>query len=110
VDFPNCWDGVGTGTADVTYADHGCPDAFPHVLPRLILRIHYGVMDPCDGATPCRADDAPAENIAMTFSSGSYVTYHADFLDAWHARPLARFVRVCLDAHIDCGGLRTRDL
>jgi hypothetical protein len=105
--FANCWDGTGTAPIDVAYADHGCPDGFTHVLPRLILRVHYGIMDPCAGATPCRANNAPDENIHLTLSSGSYFTYHADFWNAWHQRRLDHLVSVCLDAHIDCGGQRS---
>jgi len=106
--FPNCWNGVGTAPSDMTYDDGGsCPQEFPHVIPRLILRVHYGVMDPCAGAIPCTAEDAPDENIAVTLSSGSYVTYHADFWNAWHQRPLDRLVRDCLNKHIDCGGQRS---
>jgi uncharacterized protein DUF1996 len=102
--FPNCWDGTGTGPSDLAYALHGCPDGFPDILPRLILRAHYGIMDPCAGATPCRADNAPDANIHLSLSSGSYVTYHADFWNSWHQKRLDHLVRVCLKAHIDCGG------
>jgi hypothetical protein len=84
----------------------GCPANFPYVLPRLILRVHYGIMDPCAGVRPCGWDTATPETIAVTLSSGSYTTYHADFWNAWHQRPLERLVRVCLNEHIDCGGQR----
>lgn len=107
IDFANCWNGVGTAPSDVAYADHGCPDGFPYVLPRLILRVHYGIMDPCAGATPCRWNRAPAENMNLTLSSGTYATYHSDFWNAWHQRPLNRLVRDCLNVHIDCGGQRS---
>jgi hypothetical protein len=107
VDFPNCWNGEGTSPSDVTYPDHGCPTDFPYKIPKLILRIHYGVMDPCAGASPCRAGRASAENVALSFSAGDYVTYHADFWNEWHQRPHDRLIDGCLRAHIDCGGQRS---
>jgi hypothetical protein len=108
IDFPRCWNGLGTTPTDVTYdvPGQGCPAEFPYVLPRLILRVHYGIMDPCAGARPCGWDTATPDTIAVTLSSGSYATYHADFWNAWHQRPLDRLVRVCLNEHIDCGGQR----
>ena len=112
VDFPNCWNGSGLTRTDVTYAVHGfaqpgdpCPEGFEHALPRLILRFHFGFMDPCLGATPCTWDDAPQENIKLSLSSGGYVTYHADFWNTWQQRRLDRFVQVCLIEHTPCGGL-----
>ena len=112
VDFPNCWNGIGLERSDVTYALHGfvepgepCPEGFEHALPRLILRIHFGFMDPCLGAKPCRWDRAPEENIKLSLSSGGYVTYHADFWNAWQQRRLDHFIQVCLVEHTPCGGL-----
>lgn len=112
IDFPNCWNGTGTSPSDVTYPDlpfqdRGCPDDFPYVIPKLILRVHYGLMDPCAGDTPCRWNNAPPENIHVSLASGDYVTYHADFWNAWHQRALDRLVDECLRAHIDCGGQRS---
>ena len=105
--FPNCWDGLGTSPGDVVYPDPGCPTGFPHVLPRLILRVHYGIMDPCLGSTPCTADHAPEENIHLTLSSGTYLTYHADFWNTWQQNHLDRLVEDCLQTHVDCGGQRS---
>jgi hypothetical protein len=107
IDFPRCWNGLGTAPSDLTYGETGCPDDFPYVLPRLILRVHYGIMDPCAGVRPCGWDTSSPETIAVTLASGSFATYHADFWNAWHRRPLARLVRVCLNEHIDCGGQRS---
>jgi hypothetical protein len=111
LDFPNCWDGVGLAPNDVVYADHtfrrpgACPAGFHHVIPRLILRIHYGVMDPCAGVTPCTWHEPSAANVQLTLSSGTYVTFHADFWNTWHQRRLDHFVTICLDLHRPCGGL-----
>lgn len=111
VDFPNCWDGIGLAPNDVTYAVHtfrragACPAGFDHAIPRLIIRIHYGLMDPCAGATPCTWHMPSTANVQLTLSSGGYVTFHADFWNAWHQRRLNHFVRTCLDVHRACGGL-----
>lgn len=111
VDFPNCWDGVGLAPSDVTYAVHtfrrpgACPAGFDHVIPRLIVRIHYGVMDPCVGVTPCTWHQPSAANVQLTLSSGTYVTFHTDFWNTWHQRRLDHFVASCLELHRACGGL-----
>jgi Domain of unknown function (DUF1996)/RTX calcium-binding nonapeptide repeat (4 copies) len=106
VDFPICWDGTGLNPEDVVYevAPRVCPLGYPHLLPRVILRFHFGIMDPCLGKTPC-GPDQPDANLAVTLSSGTYVTFHADFWNTWHQQRLDHFVEVCLVSHESCGGL-----
>jgi hypothetical protein len=107
VDFPQCWDGTHLDSADhmshMAYetAD-GCPAGYPVYLPRLRLRVHYGIWDPCAGARPCGPAD-PDTNVAFSLSSGPYYTLHADFWNTWKQSALDTLVAGCLNAHVACG-------
>jgi PKD repeat protein len=117
VDFPNCWDGVGLGPSDVAYRSAGeCPSAFPHAIPQLSYRVHFGIWDPCAGLTPCTPTDAPLSNIKLTLSTGSstsvssngvFYTMHTDFWNTWDQPKLDQLVEGCLDAHVACGKQHT---
>jgi len=98
VGFPNCWDGVRTHTDDTSHVrypnDDGlCPRAFPHELPRVILRWEY----PVGRSTG-----------SVTLASGPTYTVHADFWNTWHQRRLVSLVTNCLNAFVDCGTLGER--
>jgi hypothetical protein len=109
VDFPQCWDGASTSFSPddphVAYLEHGsCPAGYPTLIPRLRVRVHLGIWDPCAGRTPCTPDDTPIANLALTFSSGPYYTFHADVWNTWDQPALDELVRRCLDGHDRCGG------
>jgi hypothetical protein len=96
VDMPNCWDGTGLEPSDTVYPTDGlCPPDFPHVLPRLSERIHFGVMD------PMKANGAEG----MSLASGPYYTLHGDFWNTWQRSRLDQLVADCLDAHVSCGSV-----
>lgn len=63
VDFPECWDGEHLDSSDhmshMTYKVQGepCAASHPTLVPRLRLRVHYGVWDLCLGTTPCGPTD-----------------------------------------------------
>jgi hypothetical protein len=106
VDFPECWDGANLDSADHTshmsYVVKGaCPADHPVRIPSLRLRVHFGVWDPCEGATPCGPND-PDDNVALSLSSGPYYTLHADFWNTWKQGALDSLVTACLNAHISC--------
>src|SRR5205823_1444617 len=120
IDMPRCWDGTGLLSADVVYPTNGfgtaCPDGFPHLLPLVSERVHFGVMDPCAGLVPCGPDDLDS-NVRLTLSTGagvdtspdgSYYTLHADFWNAWHQDTLDTLVADCIDSHDACGFLGPR--
>jgi hypothetical protein len=110
VNFPSCWDGLSPARPFNTAYPTGrgiCPEGFPHLIPAISLRFHYGFMDPCVGATPCTPEDAPDTNIKLTLSSGQYYSYHADFWNTWTQSRIDSLVDVCLNAHINCGELRS---
>jgi hypothetical protein len=105
VDFPSCWNGNGLARTDVIYpvtVGGPCPVGFSHVLPTISLRVHFGIDDPCAGATPCGPDD-PDTNVKMSLASGPYYTFHADFWNTWDPAALDGLVSSCLNQHQACG-------
>jgi hypothetical protein len=109
VDFPNCWNGLHTDSLDHrSHMAYGvrrtCPPGYPVAIPTIRVRIHYGIWDPCLGATPCSPTSAPDRNIVLTLSSGPYYTIHADFWNTWRQDALDRLVRTCLNAPRACRG------
>jgi hypothetical protein len=107
VDFPQCWDGVHLDSPDhVSHMAYetasGCPAGDPVYLPRLRLRVHFGIWDPCAGARPCGPAD-PDTNVALSLSSGPYYTLHADFWNTWRQPALDALVAECLNGHVACG-------
>jgi hypothetical protein len=109
VDFPSCWNGaIPARPGDLAYpaSKTACPEAFPRRIAVIRFRIHFGVMDPCAGATPCTPTDTPEDNIALSLSSGPYYTLHADFWNTWRQPRLDDLVATCLNAHVKCGELR----
>jgi hypothetical protein len=111
IDFPSCWDGVSLDAPDhrshVVYPTaEGCPSDHVHPIPRISVRIHTGVWDPCAGLRPCGPDD-PAETLRFALSSGSYETLHADLWNTWHRSRLERLTDACLRAEKKCGILGT---
>jgi hypothetical protein len=107
VDFPTCWDGrtdAPDHRSQLVYPDGSrCPRDHPRAIPRISVRIHYGIFDPCAGATPCGPDPASAPNVAMALSSGSYRTMHADFWNTWQQDALDALVRRCVAGRVTCG-------
>jgi hypothetical protein len=103
VTFPTCWDGIGITEEHVRYwvRHFGCPEAFPHVLPRLIYEIHFGIQDPCAGHFPCAPESSDAK-VRLTLSSGPYFTLHADFWNTWMQDKLNQLVATCLNQHVRC--------
>jgi Domain of unknown function (DUF1996) len=107
VDLPTCWDG-STDTPDhgsnlVDAARGRCPADHPQPIPRISIRIHYGIWDPCNGVTPCGPDDASASNVSMRLSSGPYYTMHADFWNTWQQDALDALVTRCVRGREGCG-------
>jgi hypothetical protein len=105
VKFPSCWDGSGAARSDVAYPnpDGTCPAQFSHEFVTLSYRVHFGITDPCGGLTPCDPNDAPAQNIQISLSSGEFWTLHADFWNTWNQQALDDLVARCNNAHVECG-------
>lgn len=95
VRFPSCWDGRNLDSADhqshVVYPAGGrCPVRFAHALPQISLIYVYPVTG--------------AGNVSL--ASGSPLSAHADFFNAWRQSDLQALVDRCLDAlrHCQRGG------
>lgn len=89
--FPGCWDGVNLDSADhrshMTYSvASACPDTHPVAVATLRLTVTY----------PTRGGPG------VTLSSGSALTGHADFFNAWQQAELERLVETCINAGVAC--------
>jgi hypothetical protein len=98
VSFPDCWDGDHIDSADhdahvARSRDGLCPRSHPVAIPQLLLAITYPVTGP---------------GHALTLSSGSVLTAHADFFNAWDRDKLRTEVSACLHRDITCGVASTR--
>jgi hypothetical protein len=81
VNFPNCWDGERLDSANhkshLAYSAEGaCPSSHPVEVPALSLVVYYGV-----------SGGSGAELSSVGQFSG-----HADFVNSWNQRALARLV------------------
>lgn len=91
VNFPSCWDGKNLDSSDhqshVTYpVGRRCPSRFSHALPAISLIYSYPVTG--------------AGNVSL--ASGSPISAHADFFNAWQQRDLQALVDGCLNALRHC--------
>jgi len=83
--FPDCWDGVHLDSTDhashMAYTKFGrCPADHPVAIPKLTEDVLY----------PIRGGPGVA------LASGSGLTAHADFFNAWHQQRLDALVQGCL--------------
>jgi Domain of unknown function (DUF1996) len=90
--FPDCWDGEHLDSAD--HREHvarsgadGCPGSHPVALPQLEFHVRYPAPPPGDD---------------LRLASGSLLTAHADFFNAWQPDKLAREVEACIGHDAYC--------
>lgn len=93
VSFPDCWDGERLDSPDhvahmARSEDGACPRSHPVPVPQLLLAISYPVTG--DGHD-------------LSLASGSVLTGHADFLNAWDEDKLRTEVEVCIQRALTCG-------
>jgi Domain of unknown function (DUF1996) len=93
ISFPDCWDGENLDSADhvahVARSEGGaCPDSHPVVMPQLLLTITYPVTGP---------------GHELSLASGSLLTGHADFFNAWDEDKLRTEVTSCIHRGLTCG-------
>ena len=86
VTFPDCWDGVHTDVPGhrehMRYSKSGsCPVSHPVPVPQLVLSVVYPVT---------------GEATAMRLASGSLLSGHADFMNAWDQQALEDEVDLCI--------------
>ncbi len=92
VNFPSCWDGTSTDSADhkshVVYpAKQVCPDDHPVAVPAITIIYRY----------PVSGDHE------FALASGGVYSAHADFFNAWIQRRLTELVNLCLNGLQHCG-------
>jgi hypothetical protein len=92
VTFPDCWEGDRLDSPDhrahlARSRDGRCPTSHPVALPQLTMTVRY----PITGT---------GHDLAL--ASGSTLTAHADFLNAWDDRELTRQVELCLHRSVVC--------
>ena len=90
--FPDCWDGEHLDSEDhrshvARSTDEGCPDSHPVALPQLEFHVRY---------------PPPESRADLHLASGSILTAHADFFNAWDPDKLANEVQVCIAQDAYC--------
>ena len=93
VSFPDCWDGERLDSPDhnghvARSRDGACPGSHPVPMPQLLLTISY----PITGG---------GHDLAL--ASGSLLTGHADFFNAWDEDKLRTEVESCIHRGLTCG-------
>ncbi|HEX6568670.1 MAG TPA: DUF1996 domain-containing protein [Acidimicrobiales bacterium] len=93
VSFPDCWDGERLDSADhVAHTARSkagaCPPTHPVPVPQLLLTINY----PVTGG-----------GHDLSLASGSLLTGHADFFNAWDEDKLRTEVESCITRGLTCG-------
>lgn len=100
VSFPDCWDGEQLDSPDhvqhtARSRDGACPASHPVPVPQLLFTISYPVT---------------GEGHDLSLASGSLLTGHADFFNAWDEDKLRTEVEVCLARGLTCGVASNRAL
>jgi hypothetical protein len=100
VSFPDCWDGENLDSPDhvshVARSEGGiCPDSHPVPIPQLLFTITYPITG--DGHD-------------LSLASGSPLTGHADFFNAWDEDKLRTEVESCIHRGLTCGVVSNRTL
>lgn len=98
ISFPDCWDGERLDSPDhvghmARSEDGACPDSHPVPVPQLLFTISY----------PVTGDDHD-----LSLASGSLLTGHADFFNAWDEDKLQKEVELCLWRGLTCGVVSNR--
>ena len=92
VNFPDCWNGKALDSLDhkshMAYSVAGrCPRSHPVAVPALSIVYRYPTTD----------------GPAVSLSSGSIYSAHADFVNAWDQQALVKLVSQCLNRLRHCG-------
>lgn len=93
VSFPDCWDGERLDSPDhvahtARSRDGACPGSHPVPVPQLLLTISYPVT---------------GQGHDLSLASGSLLTGHADFFNAWDEHKLQTEVESCIRRGLTCG-------
>ena len=90
--FPDCWDGEHLDSPDhrvhvARSTNAGCPGSHPVALPQLEFHVRYPL---------------PNDMSDLHLASGSLLTGHADFFNAWDPDKLASEVEYCIGQDAYC--------
>ncbi len=93
VTFPDCWDGLQLDSEDhrshMSYSSGGtCPGSHPVPVPQLQFSVAY---------------EFSGDPQALSLASGSILTGHADFFNAWDEAKLQQEVELCINREVVCG-------
>lgn len=93
VSFPDCWDGERLASPDhVSHTarsrDGACPGSHPVPIPQLLFTVTWPITGPGHD---------------LSLASGSLLTGHADFFNAWDEDKLATEVDTCIHRGLICG-------
>ena len=103
--FGDCWNGTSLDSPDhhshVAYADaHGvCPPGYPVHIPQVAMTVRLNVPVV---AGPPGTDGTAGRDPTISLSSGSALTGHGDFYNAWNQHALRSLVQQCLVKMADC--------
>lgn len=104
--FPDCWDGQHLDSADhmshVAYSHPlgVCPASAPVNIPELAMTVTLDV--PVAPGRPKKDGTAGYFDTAISLSSGSVYTLHADFWNSWDQAGLNALVQKCLVQNHPC--------
>ncbi len=89
--FPDCWNGTDLRMLDNTHVaysgDDGCPASHPVAMPTLEFSVSYPPVSP---------------SAEVRLASGSPLTAHGDFFNAWNQKRLTNEVQRCLQRNVYC--------
>jgi hypothetical protein len=97
VEFPSCWDGSSTDSADhrshVAYPVGGsCPSSYPVRIPKIGIHITYGLTDGTGYYLSSDAEHGMSDGMSL----------HADFWNTWDQPTLEMEVADCINAGTSC--------
>lgn len=99
ITFPDCWDGTRIDSDDhkshmANSQDGACPRSHPVHVPQLTFVIAYPIW---------------GDGHELTLASGSTLTLHSDFVNAWDSDALGREIELCIHRGVVCGLSSNRD-
>lgn len=108
VDQPVDFDTIpGIGPSNFAYAEGNdpCPASHPHRIAQLVTRQHF--TDPRTGGPLIDPFDE-AGNILLSFASGPYYSYHADYFALW-SKSITSLVAKCINGDLNFANSDTVD-
>jgi hypothetical protein len=93
ITFPDCWDGRRIDSPDhmahmANSTGGECPSSHPVHVPQLTFAISYPVW---------------GGGHELSLASGSTLTLHSDFVNAWDSEGLGREIELCIHRKVVCG-------